>query len=126
MIQRSIRCYGKLVYDQPLGVYRNRDGQFENITDDLVNQELQYLAMKTFNLDPNDPEDLAQIKLYTTHSLRVGATVILHAHGCSAEDIKRIIRWESNAYLIYLRDMPFLSKKQNAAVANADDFPNFI
>ena len=47
--------------------------------------------------------------LYSRHSIRVSACVVLHIGGASAIDIKKRLRWKSDAFEMYLRDMPSLA-----------------
>ena len=78
-------------------------------------QFLQSLAKQVYNI--TNPEDLAR---FTTHSLRVGACVLLHETNQTSDFIKARIRWRSDAYLMYLRNTPKLAMLHTAAVNNSD------
>ena len=51
---------------------------------------------------------------FSTHSLRIGACVLLHTNENSPDYIKLYLRWRSDYYKDYLRDVTVL------AVAHAD------
>ena len=51
---------------------------------------------------------------YSGHSFRIGAATTAGKKGVSAEKIKTLGRWESAAYLLYLR----LSREDLASVSN--------
>jgi hypothetical protein len=55
---------------------------------------------------PMSPEALQR---FSSHSLRVGACVILHANGKNEVFIKQRLRWRSDSFMNYLRDVPILA-----------------
>jgi len=61
------------------------------------------------------PEDLAR---FSSHSLRIGACVALHSTGISAMNIKDALRWRSDSFMMYLRDLPCRAQKNSLAVLN--------
>ena len=67
--------------------------------------------------------DLTQAELgqYSSHSLRVvGASVILNAAGFSEMDIMSRLRWKSDAYKVYLRNINVLAAKHTQAMSAVD------
>ena len=66
------------------------------------------------------------IQLWSAHSIRVGASAILHAMGFTASQIQFILRWKSMAFLVYLRNLSILSTKQNTAIHDVSRMPNFL
>jgi hypothetical protein len=56
---------------------------------------------------------------YSTYSLRIGGTMALANAGCSAEYIKKVGRWRSDTYLIYIREFA-LSKHKEVADKRAN------
>ena len=48
---------------------------------------------------------------FTTHSSRVGACVKLHESGIDTETIKIRLRWKSDAFRAYLRNIIAIAKK---------------
>ena len=102
---------GKIRDDIPLSIYLNKDNKVLNITDQLITRIMRRCAIKVYKLDPKTDK----IKL-SSHSLRVGACVILHAMGFTGEQIKFLLRWRSDAFMKYLRNIAILSMKQNKAI----------
>ena len=60
-----------------------------------------------------------QLSNFTSHSIRVGACVLLHAQNISAEDIKFRLRWRSDTFRTYLRNILPLAERHKEAIANA-------
>ena len=56
------------------------------VTADEIEACMRALAVKTYCLDP--VKDKAALQLWSSHSLRVGACVLLHAMGFPPQDIK--------------------------------------
>ena len=125
VVERFFRCYPASPFDQPLAIHK-LDDQYFHIFEHEVNTEFQLMAQLAYDLDPNDAEDKVSLRRFTTHSLRVGACVILHAKNCSPADIKRILRWRSDSYLDYLRDLHFVAARQNEALINAFNNPDLF
>jgi hypothetical protein len=53
---------------------------------------------------------------FTSHSIRVGACVALHAANILALNIQHAPRWKSDAFLIYLRNLPCQAQRTAHAV----------
>lgn len=82
---------------------------------------IRHLAAKVYHLHPaRDAEDISK---WGVHSLRVGTCVTLHAMGFSPLDIQWIGRWRSTAFMVYLRNVAFLSTRQNQAYDRASALP---
>ena len=75
---------------------------------------LQEAASKVYNI--TSKEELAR---FTSHSLRVGACVLLHALNQSSEDIKFRLRWRSDSFRMYLRNIIQLAERHRDAIRNA-------
>lgn len=80
------------------------------IQDTHVNGLLRDAAAKVHNVTTAD-----ELKLYSTHSYRVMACVLLYNAGKSTEFIKNRLRWKSEAFKMYLRHLPTLAKQHNEA-----------
>ena len=81
---------------------------------------MQQLPAQVHHLHPvNDPDVIK----WDTHSLRVGACVILHALGFSSLDIQTILQWRSMAFVSYLQNIALLSSCQNRAFNKAQGMP---
>jgi hypothetical protein len=52
--------------------------------------------------------------------LRIGACMILFSAGLDAAQIKHRLRWKSDSFMSYLRDVPQLALNQVRAVNEAD------
>jgi hypothetical protein len=78
-----------------------------------INHSLQTAAKAVYNL--TDPEAIGR---FTSHSIRVGACVALHAAGVQFKEIKFALRWKSDSFYNYLRNLPCQSARMAAAVLN--------
>ena len=108
----------------PLSVYRNESGATNNITSANVERSLREAASKLFNLDP--VRNKAELQMWSSHSLRVGACTTLYAMGFHEMEIKHLLRWKSNAFMTYLRNLAVTSRRQNEALSDASCIPNFL
>ena len=121
IIKRFVRLVGADKVDTPLAVYKHPTKGVIFITDNDIRDTLRSLACDVYGLDPEKDE----LK-YSSHSLRVGACVILHAQGFSATQIKFLLRWRSDAFMEYLRNIAVLSEQQNQALNRLTEMPNHI
>jgi hypothetical protein len=86
-----------------------------------IERFLRHLASVVYHLDPvRDAKDLER---WSSHSLRVGACVALHAMGFSPLDIQWILRWRSQAFMVYLRNVAILAIRQYQALDRAAELP---
>lgn len=85
---------------------------------------MRQLAAHVYHLHPK--RDAADIAKWGSHSLRVGACVILHSMGFSSLDIQWILRWRSQAFVAYLRNVAILSHRQNKAFNKASNMPHLL
>ena len=119
IVKRFVRLRGPDDYTTPLSVYRSASGQTRLITADEISAHMRAAACAVYKLKPG--RDDSDINRWSSHSLRVGACVFLHSHGFSALDIKWILRWDSDAYLTYLRNFSGLADRQTEAFRALDD-----
>ena len=120
---RIIRRFFRLVGHRtgiPLAVYK-RGSEVVYLTEGVIAKTMKSLACTVYNLDPR-----TDAVRFSSHSLRVGACVILHANGFTASQIKFLLRWKSDAFMEYLRNVAVLSNQQNRAVDLMDHMPNLI
>jgi len=87
----------------PLSIYRAPTGTVYNITTADVERTLRATAASLFNLDPK--RNKSDLQLWSAHSLRVGACATLYANGFNEMEIKFLLRWKSNAFMTYLRNL---------------------
>ena len=52
-----------------------------------------------------DIKDKKELSKFTAYSVRVGACVNLHSQGESGENIKFRLRWRSDSFMMYLRNI---------------------
>ena len=117
---RFIRLVGADVTDRPLAIYKDATGTVRNITSDDVKHKMRQLATKVYNI--TNKEELSK---WSSHSLRVGACCILWAKGHSAEFIQRVLRWKSESWKDYVRDLLVHSQQHNETMADVWEVPIF-
>ena len=109
----------------PLSVYKGNDGQPYNIKTVEVERVNRAAAATLFQLDPI--KNKAQLALWSSHSLRVGAcSTTLYSQGFTEMEIKYLLRWKSNAFVTYLRNLVVTSRHHNIAMNDANEIPNFV
>ena len=94
------------------------------VTSTEIETFMRSLASKCYALDP--VTDKAALQRWSSHSLRVGACVLLHAMGFPPQDIKWLLRWLSDAFLTYLRNTAILATKHSQALDQAAAMPNLV
>ena len=94
------------------------------ITSVDIETEMRAAACRVYSLDP--VRDKVDLQRWSSHSLRVGACVILHALGFQPVDIKFILRWRSDAYLVYLRNTAILAIRHVQAMDEAFTMPYLV
>jgi hypothetical protein len=124
IFKRFIRLVGWQHRATPLCVYKTSTNQIKFITATEICIEMRAAASAVYNLHPIKDKDT--LALWSSHSLRVGACVILHVLGFTGPQIKFILRWKSDCFMEYLRNLGVLSMQQNAAMADIETMPNFI
>ena len=93
--------------DAPMAVYLHK-GCKTFMTQLEVEAEMQSCAKKLYNLTLK--EDITR---YSAHSVRVGACVALHSTGASIMTIKFRLRWRSEKFVNYLRQIKKLAAQHN-------------
>lgn len=104
----------RLSGQHPLAVFTTDgtvSGDVEFIRASHINAALQSAATAVYKI--KKPEDLAR---FTSHSIRVGACVALHAAGMTEMDIQHALRWRSNSFWNYLRNLPCQSQRTSQGV----------
>jgi hypothetical protein len=129
-VYRSLACFRCLsVLDprlkpnaKPLSVYWSLTAaRVKLINADDIERFLCRLACAVYHLHP--VRDAKDINWWSSHSLRVGACVTLHAMGFSTLDIQWILRWRSTAFMVYLCNVTILAIRQNLALDKAMALP---
>jgi hypothetical protein len=88
-----------------------------------IEEAMRRTAGRVYQLD--HAKDKQTLQKWSAHSLRVGACVIVHSLGMSIAQIKFLLRWRSDAFMVYLRTA-ILSDSQNVLFNAADAMPNFL
>ena len=109
LIERYIRLIG---YNRPevlLAIYRNSaTSTIHTIVSADISTKMRELAKSVYNIQ--DKKDLDR---WSSLSLRVGACQILYATGYHAFEIKALLRWKSDSFIDYLRDIAWMARKRN-------------
>lgn len=112
--------------DLPLSIYRrdhSPDSLIFNITTADVERSLRAVASTLFALDP--VRHKKELQLWSAHSFRVGACATLYSNGFNEMEIKFLLRWKSNAFMTYLRNLAVTSRRHNTALNDISVMPNF-
>ena len=99
--------------DSPACLYREGDSTKYLTGCDLTNY-LRFVTKLTFVHITDD-----ELKLISTHSIRVTAAVLLNEAGKDGTYIKLRLRWLSDCYMVYLRNTDIIMIQHNAALEPA-------
>ena len=102
----------------PMAVYRHADGGVRYLTADRVSYRVKQLAKDVHQITAEN-----DLKKFSCHLLRVGACCIYFAAGYPAEFIQRVLRWESDAWKKYVRDLVCTAIKANKAINSVEELP---
>lgn len=101
----------------PLAVYHDpEENKVKYVTGDRYTEYIRSIVRENF---PTIPEE--DIKLLSTHSLRVTACTLLHEAGKDGTYIKLRLRWKSNCFEIYLRNTTTITRQHAEALELADN-----
>lgn len=121
IVRRFAHLFPTLPIDIPCAVCGcETTKQLKYLSADDVAEALQFAACHVYNLNPNVPSNCARIKRCLSHSVRVGAMVILCNNGFNMLQIQFILRFRSLAFHQYLHNTTVDSTKQHAAM-NMDE-----
>jgi hypothetical protein len=81
-------------------------------------------AAHIYKLDPDC--DSRHLRKWSVHSLCVGACIMLHGMSFTDTQTQFLLRWTSNVFDMYLRNIAGLAHKQNCALDDLSIMPNFI
>ena len=104
--------------DHPLAVFASATDTPIFIHHSLVEKEFRTAATSVYDI--RNPSTL---KLFSCHSLRVGAAVLLHANQADPLYIQFRLRWRSTSFIEYLRNTPRIAALHNNIIntINTDD-----
>jgi len=127
IVQRFVALCGPNDYTTPLSVYKADDGSVKLLTSPDVERIMRQVAAHVYNLDPTTASGHKQLQLWSCHSIRVGACVLLHSRGFTDTQIQWILRWRSMAFLVYLRNIDVLCDQHVQAFnAALEGMPNLV
>jgi hypothetical protein len=88
--------------DEPLAAFKQNEGSQEPtwVTKQQVAKYFTAVAKIVYDI----PET-TKVR-YSGHSLRVGAAVLMYSGGALGMHIKQRLRWKSDTFMTYLRDVP--------------------
>ena len=125
IIRRFTRLVGETDTTTPLSVYQCPARQeILLITSIDIEKEMRSVAARVYKLDPI--KDAEALQRWSSHSLRVGACVILHSMGITETQLKWLLRWRSDAFMVYLRNTAILANAQYETLDKASAMPHFL
>ena len=63
---------------------------------------------------------------WSAHSLRIGVCVIPHSMGLSEPQMKRLLRWRSGAFTVYLQNTAILANLNYETLDRVAGMPRFL
>jgi hypothetical protein len=124
IIKRFVSLRGPDDTTTPLSIFQTHTGQVRLITSKEVESQMRLSAINVYKLHPK--KDKETLQKWSSHSLRVGACVILHTMGATETQLKHLLRWKSSAFMMYLRNSPVLGKMQNKCFDLTEHMPNYL
>jgi hypothetical protein len=125
IIHRFARLRGVADLQTPLAVYRPSPVAAPLLVTSLdIEKVMRDSACRVYKLDP--VKDKAALSRWSAHSLRVGACTLLHAMGVTETQIKWLLRWRSDAFMVYLRSTTILANRHFQVMDLAAAMPNFL
>lgn len=122
IIQRFVQLRGASDTTTPLSIYLDeKTGEVKLITSKDIETIMRKLAAHVYKITKE-----SDLQRWSAHSLRVGACVILHAMGFTGAQIKFLLRWRSDAFLVYLRNIAVLADQQNDAIDKLLAMPDIL
>jgi len=97
----------------PIAVFSN-NGALQYMHHNIIESAIKKCAQHVYNCTPT------QLKLYSCHSIRVGACVLLHSTQPDPLYIQFRLRWRSQSFISYLRNTPRLASLHNNILNTTD------
>jgi hypothetical protein len=83
---------------------RHANSQVRCITASIIESTFRMAAAHVCKLDP--VKDCEHLRKWSSHSVRIGASVILHGMGFTDSQIKLLLRWRSDDHRASLQAVP--------------------
>ena len=100
----------------PLGIFQSDDGDTVFLTGDQITKYYRYVTKLVF---PTISK--GELKLFSCHSIRVMAAVLLHEAGKDGPYIKLRLRWLSDCFQIYLRNTTRICAQHTEALIDINN-----
>ena len=84
------------------------------LTRELITKNLRLAATTKHGVTKKE-----HLQRFSPHSVRVGACILLNTVGKNSDFIKKRLRWRSDTYQDYLRNLPELALQHASAIASA-------
>jgi hypothetical protein len=125
IIDRFIRIRGIHDDSTPLALYLDKCSNIPKLINSVnIESLMRHVGSQLYHLCPK--KDKKELQRWSAHSLRVGACVILHSMGFTETQIKWLLRWRSDAFMVYLRNLAVLSNRQHTTFDEAASMPHFL
>ena len=106
----------KVTEDEPIAVYVNKKGLRKYVTGSKIAEHFREAATEVHGIT-----DKKELSLYSAHSMRVTAAVLLHQANKSGSYIKIRLRWASDTFMMYLRNTLEQAKQHVNAVTEENE-----
>ena len=113
--------------DQPMAMFVNYKNKLMLANSDHIDNSFQASAERCYDINIATKTGKDEIKKWTSHSLRVGACVLMHLANATTLDIQFRLRWKSDCFKIYLRDLQGIAichKNQIISIITDDESDN--
>ena len=97
--------------EDPLGVFQTDSGDTVYLTGDMITKYYRYMTRIVCPIISD-----AELRLFSCHSARVMAAVLLHEAGKDGAYIKLRIRWLSDCFHVYLKNTQRICSQHTAAL----------
>ena len=122
-LQERLPCMNE--FSTPLACYWDpQRSSVQLITATEIEALMRRVAALVYHMHPKNEK--GAINKWSAHSLRVGACVALHSMGFSPLDIQWLLRWRSQAFMAYLRNLALLADRQHQALDKANAMPHMF
>lgn len=117
---RFIRLRGSTVTTEPLSIYYDaiRHNEVRNVVANEAADVMRFIAKEVYQVT-----NKTELSSFSCHSLRVGACCSLYAAGYPEHSIKKLLRWKSESWMDYVRDLIVMTFKHNKALNEVDELP---
>jgi len=101
--------------NHPIAVFA-KDKKLHTMHHSIIDTSIRKCASIVYSISSKQ-----QLQLYSTHSVRVGACVLLHAAQPDPLYIQFRLRWRSTSFIQYLRNTPRLASMHNNILNDVDN-----